>query len=100
MLLRFFQIVLLLWRVQGETYASINEVATMTWQLERARIMQSMENEMSMEERMSKEHMYWMQPKNGKPSFQVSCVPRGVMPCAGRQNSLGVPCAVSRTCGD
>ncbi len=47
--------------MMGNTYSKINEEADRKWQLERARIIFAIENEMSFEQRNDEKTRYWLE---------------------------------------
>lgn len=51
----------LLIAMMGDTYGKVNEMAEHTWQLERARIIMALENEMSPEERKQSKNKYFVE---------------------------------------
>ena len=60
----------------GDTYNRIAGHAELEWILERARVLRSMENEMTSKEREQMQTLYWVQDSNGRPCFQVQEVGR------------------------
>ena len=56
----------------GDTFARISEQAERSWLLERARVIVSIEKEMSRNERYSDKNKYWVMNETGKRCFQIS----------------------------
>jgi hypothetical protein len=54
----------------GDTYGKVSEQALQQWHLERARILFSIQNEMTPEERLSKRKCYWVHI-DGKRFLQI-----------------------------